>query len=152
MRTLHVSFEDRYRVDPEQLGKLLSSATTLVSLASPQNPSGVAIPNEALQQVLQALRAKSPPEPWTPSVYACRAVHGSVTKPGYSVSGLRICLLWISSARSLLSVRLCGRLQWWAKSFRQVLIVAMIEHTSTFKSVKYECSHQSGTRCYTTVG
>jgi aspartate/methionine/tyrosine aminotransferase len=60
VRALHVSFEDRYRVDPEQLGRLLSPATTLVSLASPQNPSGVAIPHKTLQQLLQALRARSP--------------------------------------------------------------------------------------------
>jgi aspartate/methionine/tyrosine aminotransferase len=60
VRTLPVSFADRYRVDPGALGKLLSPQTRLVSLASPQNPSGTAIAYATLREVARVLEARSP--------------------------------------------------------------------------------------------
>jgi hypothetical protein len=60
VRALPISFVDRYRVDPEALGKLLSRGTRLVSLASPQNPSGTAIPQETFAALVQRMRAASP--------------------------------------------------------------------------------------------
>lgn len=60
VRTLPLTFADRYRVDPGAVGKLLAHETRLVSLASPQNPSGIAIPRATLQELYQLLRAKSP--------------------------------------------------------------------------------------------
>src|SRR5262249_12272788 len=48
LRTLPVGFDDRYQLDPKALARLLSPATRLVSLASPQNPSGIAIPRAVL--------------------------------------------------------------------------------------------------------
>jgi aspartate/methionine/tyrosine aminotransferase len=60
VRTLAVSFADRYRVDPGAVGKLLSQETRLVSLASPQNPSGTTIPQATLQELVQLVRVKSP--------------------------------------------------------------------------------------------
>lgn len=60
VRSLAVSFADRYRVDPGALGKLVSRETRLVSLASPQNPSGTAIPHRTLEELVQLLKASSP--------------------------------------------------------------------------------------------
>jgi len=42
------------------LARLLSPATRLVSLASPQNPSGVAIPRTVLAEVLSVMAARCP--------------------------------------------------------------------------------------------
>jgi aspartate/methionine/tyrosine aminotransferase len=50
VRALSVSFAHRYQVDPAALGKLLSPGTRLVSLASPQNPSGTTIPQKTPAQ------------------------------------------------------------------------------------------------------
>src|SRR5262249_1911768 len=44
LRVVRLSFADGYRLDLQQLRDRLSPRTRLVSLASPQNPSGVAIP------------------------------------------------------------------------------------------------------------
>ena len=44
LQTLPLCFDEGYRLDPAKLIAMLSPATRLVSLASPQNPSGVAIP------------------------------------------------------------------------------------------------------------
>jgi len=60
LRTLPLTFDDHYQLDPEKLTRLLSPATRLVSLASPQNPSGVAIPHAALAKVLSAMTARCP--------------------------------------------------------------------------------------------
>jgi aspartate/methionine/tyrosine aminotransferase len=60
LRALPLEFNDRYQLDPEKLARLLSPATRLVSLASPQNPSGVALPYAALAKVLSAMIARCP--------------------------------------------------------------------------------------------
>jgi aspartate/methionine/tyrosine aminotransferase len=52
LRTLPLAFEERYQPDVVQLRALLSSKTRLVSLCSPQNPSGVAISPERLREIL----------------------------------------------------------------------------------------------------
>jgi aspartate/methionine/tyrosine aminotransferase len=44
LREMPLEFNEGYRLDPSWLAALLSPATRLVSLASPQNPSGVAVP------------------------------------------------------------------------------------------------------------
>ncbi len=51
VRVLPLTFERRYQPDLELLRGLLSARTRLVSLASPQNPSGVAIPLTTLAAV-----------------------------------------------------------------------------------------------------
>src|SRR5271154_6767224 len=38
LRPATLSFENGYRIDPAEIGRLLSPRTKLVSLASPQNP------------------------------------------------------------------------------------------------------------------
>src|SRR5215831_12652753 len=55
VRTLPLTFERGYQLDPMALRGQLSHPTKLVSLASPQNPSGVAIPSATLCDVLAAL-------------------------------------------------------------------------------------------------
>lgn len=52
VKTLDVSFDSGYRIDPERFRPLLSPRTRLISLASPQNPSGVAVPVETLERII----------------------------------------------------------------------------------------------------
>ncbi len=52
IETVRLSFDHGYRLDPLSLRGKLTSSTKLVSLASPQNPSGVAIPMATLRDVL----------------------------------------------------------------------------------------------------
>ena len=60
VRTLPLSFERGYQLDPADLREHLSPSTKLVSLASPQNPSGVAIPSQTLCEVLAVLEERCP--------------------------------------------------------------------------------------------
>lgn len=60
VKTLNVSFDNGYRIVPERLRPLLSPRTRLVSLASPQNPSGVAVPLETLEQVIALMNEVCP--------------------------------------------------------------------------------------------
>ncbi|MGY3452810.1 pyridoxal phosphate-dependent aminotransferase [Bradyrhizobium sp. USDA 4353] len=48
-------FDDGYRLDAGRLRSLLTPRTRLVSLASPQNPSGVALSDPELREVLAAI-------------------------------------------------------------------------------------------------
>lgn len=52
VRTLSVTFDRNYQPDLAKLRELLSPQTRLVSLASPQNPSGVVIAAEDLRKIL----------------------------------------------------------------------------------------------------
>jgi aspartate/methionine/tyrosine aminotransferase len=60
IRTLRLSFDNGYRIDSLDLRATLSPRTRLVSLASPQNPSGVAVSPATLGQVLQHMREICP--------------------------------------------------------------------------------------------
>ena len=60
IRTLPFSFDAGYQPDLDALRRLLSPRTRLVSLASPQNPSGVAIPPGTLRDIVAVMRAQSP--------------------------------------------------------------------------------------------
>ena len=60
LRAFPLLFDDGYQLDPEALAGLLSSTTRLVSLASPQNPSGVAIPRAVLAEVISVMSARCP--------------------------------------------------------------------------------------------
>jgi aspartate/methionine/tyrosine aminotransferase len=55
IRVLRLSFDQGYRLDPCDLRNALSARTRLVSLASPQNPSGVALPPAALRGTLDLM-------------------------------------------------------------------------------------------------
>jgi aspartate/methionine/tyrosine aminotransferase len=60
LRTVPLDFDQGYRLDPAKLIAMLSPRTRLVSLASPQNPSGVAIPHRCMTDVLVAMAARCP--------------------------------------------------------------------------------------------
>lgn len=60
LRRLPLEFDEGYRLDPGRLTVLLSPATRLVCLASPQNPSGVALPAEVLRRLLSEMEARCP--------------------------------------------------------------------------------------------
>jgi aspartate/methionine/tyrosine aminotransferase len=57
---LPLSFDRGYQLDPLELGPLLSERTKLVCLASPQNPSGVAIPFDTLAAIVAMMRERAP--------------------------------------------------------------------------------------------
>lgn len=63
LRTLPLGFDDAYQPDLQALAALLTPATRLVSLATPQNPSGVAIPLPTLREIA-VLMAQRSPEAW----------------------------------------------------------------------------------------
>lgn len=60
VRALALSFDRGYRFDPSELGALLTERTKLVCLASPQNPSGVAISFDALAAIVTMMRERAP--------------------------------------------------------------------------------------------
>ena len=60
VRTLTLSFDAGYQPDLDALASLLTPATRLVSLATPQNPSGVAIPLQTLREVIALMETRSP--------------------------------------------------------------------------------------------
>ncbi len=60
VRPLHLSFDRRYRLDVDELAPLLSAKTKLVSLASPQNPSGVAVPYDTLREIVALMQQRCP--------------------------------------------------------------------------------------------
>lgn len=60
LRLLPLSFERRYRIDLAEFREQLSERTRLVSLASPQNPSGVAIAPETLREILGLMEEVCP--------------------------------------------------------------------------------------------
>lgn len=57
---LPLSFENGYRLDLAALERALTPATRLVGLASPQNPSGVALSADTLRQVLGLMAERCP--------------------------------------------------------------------------------------------
>jgi hypothetical protein len=60
IRTVRLDFGHRYQPDPASIRAALSARTKLVSLASPQNPSGVAIPSATVGAILDAMQAVCP--------------------------------------------------------------------------------------------
>jgi aspartate/methionine/tyrosine aminotransferase len=60
VRIVTLDFTRRYQLDQDQVRAALSERTKLVSLASPQNPSGVAIPPATIGAVLRMMREICP--------------------------------------------------------------------------------------------
>jgi hypothetical protein len=60
VRTVTLDFGRGYQPDPAAVCAALSARTKLVSFASPQNPSGVAIPPATVRAVLVAMQARCP--------------------------------------------------------------------------------------------
>jgi aspartate/methionine/tyrosine aminotransferase len=53
-------FDDGYRIDPDCIAARLSPATRLVTIATPQNPSGVRTSADVVRTVLDAMSARAP--------------------------------------------------------------------------------------------
>jgi aspartate/methionine/tyrosine aminotransferase len=60
VREVRLRFESDYALDLDALAASLCAATRLVSLASPQNPSGVRTPRATVEKVLALLEARAP--------------------------------------------------------------------------------------------
>jgi aspartate/methionine/tyrosine aminotransferase len=60
VREIKLSFENRYQLDLEQVAATLSPKTRLVSIASPQNPSGVRASPAVVEELLAALESRAP--------------------------------------------------------------------------------------------
>lgn len=57
---LQLNFDEGYQIDEAAFISMLNARVKLVSLASPQNPSGVSIPQAAISRMVDALRAEAP--------------------------------------------------------------------------------------------
>jgi len=100
VRVLPLSFERGYQPELGRFRALLSARTKLVSVASPQNPSGVAIPAATLRQMLAAMAEICPQayllvdETYREAVYGGDAVPQSALALGQrivSVASLSKC-------------------------------------------------------------
>ena len=60
VREVKLSFEDAYRLDLDRIGAALTAKTRLVSIASPQNPSGVQVSRADVEQLLASMQERSP--------------------------------------------------------------------------------------------
>jgi aspartate/methionine/tyrosine aminotransferase len=60
LRIVKLSFDRGYQLDVDQFRAALSPRTKLVSLASPQNPSGVALPQLVLRDILAVMEEQCP--------------------------------------------------------------------------------------------
>jgi aspartate/methionine/tyrosine aminotransferase len=91
LHSLPLSFDDGYRLDPARITALLSPATRLISLASPQNPSGVALPHNVMTRLLSAMATRCPEafllvdETYRLAVYGDDRVHPSAALLGSQV-------------------------------------------------------------------
>ena len=60
VREVPTSFDDGYRLDPDRIEASLSARTRLVSIASPQNPSGVATSRAVVERLLALIERRAP--------------------------------------------------------------------------------------------
>lgn len=60
VREVKLSFDDGYRMAPERIEAQLSRRTRLVSIASPQNPSGVRVSRAEVEALLAAMARRAP--------------------------------------------------------------------------------------------
>ena len=60
LRECHLTFDRGYRLTPEAHQPLLNEKTKLVSIASPQNPSGVRTDLAEIREILDLMRTKAP--------------------------------------------------------------------------------------------
>lgn len=60
IQTVPLSFDDRYRLPIERIVDVLTPEVKLVSLASPQNPSGIQFRDDELYAVVDAVAERSP--------------------------------------------------------------------------------------------
>ena len=60
VRQVQLSFDNNYRLDLDALAASLSAKTKLVSLATPQNPSGVKTPRATIEKILALMEIHAP--------------------------------------------------------------------------------------------
>ena len=60
VREVRLSFDAGYRLDVHRIDAALTPRTRLVSIASPQNPSGVQATRSEIEQLLASMRRRSP--------------------------------------------------------------------------------------------
>jgi hypothetical protein len=84
-------FDDGYRLDVDQFVAALTPQTRLVSVASPQNPSGVSTPAESLAALLDAMQAVCPAAYLFVDETYREAVYGdAATPPSAAAMGPRV--------------------------------------------------------------
>ena len=87
IRTVPLSFDRGYRIDVADVAQCLSERTKLVSLASPQNPSGVATPLAIVRHLVALMAERSPTayllldETYREAAYGVDAVAPSAVGP-----------------------------------------------------------------------
>jgi aspartate/methionine/tyrosine aminotransferase len=125
IRTLRLSFDQGYRLDPDNLQGQLSPRTKLVSLASPQNPSGVAISPMALREILHRMQEICPTayllvdETYREAAYA----NEQITETALALSAKVISIASLSKCHGAPGLRLGWALTRDA-ALRQQLVVA----------------------------
>ena len=116
LRECRLSFDRGYRLTAESIEPLLNDRTRLVSIASPQNPSGVRTPLAEIEAILDLMRRKAPgarlfvdetyrdatygdapPPPSAASLDAAIITGGSVSK-AHGAPGLRVGWLTVRDA------------------------------------------------------
>lgn len=60
VRDVRLSFDDAYRIDFDELADAITPATKLISLASPQNPSGVQTSITEIRTILHLMEERAP--------------------------------------------------------------------------------------------
>ncbi|HIC7211645.1 pyridoxal phosphate-dependent aminotransferase [Burkholderia stabilis] len=84
LREVRLSFESGYRLDLDRIDAVLSPKTKLVSLASPQNPSGIQTSHADIEKLLDLMARRAPEamlfvdETYRDASYGDAAVIGSV--------------------------------------------------------------------------
>lgn len=108
LRECRLAFDDGYRLTAQALAPHLNSRTRLVSLATPQNPSGVRTPLHELQAIAEMVRRLAPqaylfidetyreatygeePTPESAARLGPNVVTGASVSKAYGAPGLRI--------------------------------------------------------------
>jgi aspartate/methionine/tyrosine aminotransferase len=119
---VRLSFDDGYRLPLEKVAGALSPRTRLVSLASPQNPSGVRFTDEELRGLLGLAEQRAPnavvlvdetyrestygdaPVPQSAAAMSARIVTCSSVSKAHGVPGLRIG--WLTTTNDALYAQL----------------------------------------------
>ena len=60
IREVKLRFDEGYRIDVARIAEALSPATKLVSIASPQNPSGVCVSLQTIRSLLEVMTERAP--------------------------------------------------------------------------------------------
>ena len=108
IREIHLRFDEGYRIDVARIAGGLSPATRLVSIASPQNPSGVCASLQTIRSLLDVMAERAPEallfvdETYREAVYGDsappasaadldpRVVTGSSVSKAHGAPGLRV--------------------------------------------------------------